>query len=65
MEKTWTLGSNGDPKMRDFLSKLRKYLGVYVMHSTYYGTCEFLMGYEAATDEHVLRDFQEMACLQG
>jgi hypothetical protein len=65
MEKTSTLGSNGEPKMRDFLPKLKKYLGVYVMHSTYYGTCEFLMGYETATDEHVLRDFQRWLVSRG
>jgi hypothetical protein len=44
--------------MQDFLPKLRKHLGVYVMHSTYYGTCEFLMGYAAASSENVLGDFQ-------
>ncbi|WP_320068879.1 hypothetical protein [Micromonospora sp. RTGN7] len=41
----------------DFLPKLQKHHGIYVVRRTYEGTCAFLAGYELGSGDRVLKEF--------
>ncbi|GAA4977763.1 hypothetical protein [Actinoplanes utahensis] len=43
--------------LSDFLPKLKKHHGIYVMRRTYEGTCAFLTGYEVGSGHSTLKDF--------
>ena len=50
--------------LNEFLPEFKKHLGIYVIQCTYYGACEFLMGYEAGSGQFVLREFHSWLLLR-
>jgi hypothetical protein len=51
--------------LAEFLPKLKKFHGIYVMKKTYEGTCAFLTGYEQGSEQHVLKTFHGWLVLRG
>ena len=51
--------------LSDFLAKLKRHHGIYVMWQTYEGTCAFLTGYEVGSGGHVLKQFHEWLVPRG
>jgi hypothetical protein len=49
----------------DFLPKLKKFHGIYVMRKTYEGTCAFLDGYELGCGYRTLKDFHSWLVPRG
>jgi hypothetical protein len=51
--------------LRDFLPKVRKHLGIYVMYGSYLELCNFLVGYDEGSGDRVLKKFHEWLVARG
>ncbi|MFJ9760305.1 hypothetical protein [Streptomyces sp. NPDC101149] len=65
MEMISISDSESDRAMLEFLSRFKKYHGIYVMQRTYEGTCAFLDGYEKGSGCRVLREFHGWLVARG